>query len=284
MFLGGGKRVNGNGHLQTLVVKLGGTEGVDFAAICQDVLALQREGWQMVLVHGGSAEANALGEALGHPPRFVTSPSGFTSRYTDRKTLEIFAAAVNGRVNTLLVEQLQALGINALGLCGLDGRLMVARRKDAIRIIENGRQKILRDDYTGTIETVNVGLLRLLLKEGYVPVVAPLALSPQGEALNVDADRAAAMIAAALQAATLVLLTGVPGLLRAFPDESTLIPRLTLAEMERALGYAEGRMKKKILGAQEALRGGVGRVIIADGRVGQPLVRALQGAGTWITP
>lgn len=284
MFLGGGKRVNGNGHLQTLVVKLGGTEGVDFAAICQDVLALQREGWQMVLVHGGSAEANALGEALGHPPRFVTSPSGFTSRYTDRKTLEIFAAAVNGRVNTLLVEQLQALGINALGLCGLDGRLMVARRKDAIRIIENGRQKILRDDYTGTIETVNVGLLRLLLKEGYVPVVAPLALSPQGEALNVDADRAAAMIATALQAATLVLLTGVPGLLRAFPDESTLIPRLTLAEMERALGYAEGRMKKKILGAQEALRGGVGRVIIADGRVGQPLVRALQGAGTWITP
>ncbi len=276
--------MNGNGHLQTLVVKLGGTEGVDFAAICQDVVALQREGWQMVLVHGGSAEANALGEALGHPPRFVTSPSGFTSRYTDRRTLEIFAAAVNGRVNTLLVEQLQALGINALGLCGLDGRLMVARRKDAIRIIENGRQKILRDDYTGTIESVNVGLLRLLLKEGYVPVVAPLALSPQGEALNVDADRAAAMIAAALQAATLVLLTGVPGLLRAFPDESTLIPRLTLAEMERALGYAEGRMKKKILGAQEALRGGVGRVIIADGRVGQPLVRALQGAGTWITP
>ncbi len=276
--------MDSNGHLQTLVVKLGGTEGVDFAAICQDVVTLQREGWRMVLVHGGSAEANALGEALGHPPRFVTSPSGFTSRYTDRKTLEIFAAAVNGRVNTLLVEQLQALGINALGLSGLDGRLLVARRKEAIRIIENGRQKILRDDYTGTIEAVNVALLRLLLKEGYVPVVAPLALSPQGEALNVDADRAAAMIAAALQAATLVLLTGAPGLLRAFPDESSLIPRLTLAEMERALGYAEGRMKKKVLGAQEALRGGVGRVIIADGRYSQPLLKALQGGGTWITP
>jgi acetylglutamate/LysW-gamma-L-alpha-aminoadipate kinase len=276
--------VDSNGHLQTLVVKLGGTEGVDFAAICQDVVTLQREGWRMVLVHGGSAEANALGEALGHPPRFVTSPSGFTSRYTDRKTLEIFAAAVNGRVNTLLVEQLQALGINALGLSGLDGRLLVARRKEAIRIIENGRQKILRDDYTGTIEAVNVALLRLLLKEGYVPVVAPLALSPQGEALNVDADRAAAMIAAALQAATLVLLTGAPGLLRTFPDESSLIPRLTLAEMERALGYAEGRMKKKVLGAQEALRGGVGRVIIADGRYSQPLLKALQGGGTWITP
>lgn len=276
--------MDNNGHLQTLVVKLGGTEGVDFAAICQDVVTLQREGWRMVLVHGGSAEANALGEALGHPPRFVTSPSGFTSRYTDRKTLEIFAAAVNGRVNTLLVEQLQALGINALGLSGLDGRLLVARRKEAIRIIENGRQKILRDDYTGTIEAVNVALLRLLLNEGYVPVVAPLALSPQGEALNVDADRAAAMIAAALQAATLVLLTGAPGLLRAFPDETSLIPRLTLAEMERALGYAEGRMKKKVLGAQEALRGGVGRVIIADGRYSQPLLKALQGGGTWITP
>ena len=75
----------------TIVVKLGGTEGVDFSAICQDVVALLEQGHRIVLVHGGSAEANALGEAVGCPPRFVTSPSGFTSRYTDRKTLEIFA-------------------------------------------------------------------------------------------------------------------------------------------------------------------------------------------------
>ena len=264
----------------TIVVKLGGTEGVDFAAICRDVADLQSQGQRLVLVHGGSAEANTLGEALGYPPRFVTSPSGFTSRYTDRRTLEIFAMAVNGKVNTLLVEQLQTLGINALGLSGVDGRLMVAKRKAAIRIVENGKRKILRDEYTGKIRQVNAQLLNTLLNGGYTPVVAPMAVSEKGEALNVDADRAAAMIAAALDADTLLLLTAVPGLMRNFPDESTLIAKIPASQLETALEYAQGRMKKKVLGAQEALQGGVKRVIIADGRVAQPISAALEGKGT----
>ena len=265
-----------------VVVKLGGTEGVDFSAICRDAADLLAEGARLVLVHGGSAEANALGEALGYPPRFVTSPSGYTSRYTDRRTLEIFAMAVNGKVNTLLVEQLQSLGVNAFGLSGLDGGVLRAKRKAAIRIIENGKRKILRDDYTGKIEGVNAALLETLLAAGVVPVVAPLAVSEKGEALNVDADRAAAEIAAALKAETLLLLTAVPGLMRNFPDESTLIPRIPAAELESALEYARGRMKKKILGAGEALSGGVGRVVIADGRVAHPITDALAGKGTVI--
>ncbi len=109
-----------------MVVKLGGTDGVDFSAICEDVAELLKQNIQLVLVHGGSAEANSLGEALGAPPKFITSPSGYTSRYTDRKTLEIFVMAVNGKINTLLVEQLQMLGINALGLSGVDGKLIQA--------------------------------------------------------------------------------------------------------------------------------------------------------------
>lgn len=263
-----------------IVVKLGGTEGVDFSAICRDAASLLAEGQRLVLVHGGSAEANSLGEALGHPPRFITSPSGFTSRYTDRRTLEIFAMAVNGKVNTLLVEQLQALGVNALGLSGLDGRLMLAARKDAIQSIENGKRKMIRDDYTGKIEATNSPLLSTLLEAGYTPVIAPLAVSHAGEALNVDADRAAAMLAVGLQAGTLVLLTAVPGLMRSFPDESTLIPRLAESQLDEALQYAEGRMKKKVLGAQEALAGGVSRVILADGRLENPIRAALAGKGT----
>ena len=262
------------------MVKLGGTEGVDFGAICQDVPGLLSQGVRLALVHGGSAEANRLGEALGHPPRFITSPSGFTSRYTDRETLEIFAMAVNGKVNSMLVEQLQRCGINAFGLSGLDGRLMVASRKSAIQSVENGKRKVIRDDYTGKIEQVNTGLLSSLLESGYLPVIAPLAVSPQGEALNVDADRAAAMIAAALQADMLVLLTAVPGLMRKFPDESTLIHTLPRQKMEEALAFAEGRMKKKVLGADEALKGGVSRVIIADGRIASPISNALSGNGT----
>lgn len=265
-----------------IVVKLGGTEGVDFSAICQDAADLIAQGQRLVLVHGGSAEANQLGEALGYPARFITSPSGYSSRYTDRRTLEIFAMAVNGKVNTLLVEQLQRLGINALGLSGLDGRLMAAARKDSIQSVENGKRKIIRDDFTGKIESVNTALLQGLLEGGYLPVVAPLAVSAAGEALNVDGDRAAAMLAAALKAETLLLLTAVPGLLRNFPDESSLIRNLTPQKLEEALGFAEGRMKKKVLGAQEALQGGVTRVIIADGRIQNPISTALAGQGTLI--
>lgn len=262
------------------VVKIGGTEGVDFSAICQDAATLLQEGQRLVFVHGGSAEANVLGEALGIPPRFITSPSGYTSRYTDRKTLEIFLMAVNGKVNSLLVEQLQMLGINAFGLSGLDGRLLLATRKAAIQSIENGKRKIIRDDYTGKIEKVNHELLQMLLERGYLPVVAPVAVSEKGEALNVDADRAAAMIAAALQAETLILLTAAPGLMEKFPDESTVLPRLGKERLPEALEMAQGRMKKKILGAEEALQGGVRRVIIADGRIAQPISQALEGKGT----
>src|SRR5688572_6268307 len=267
-----------------IVIKLGGTEGVDFSAICQDAAELLRQGKKLVFVHGGSAEANALGESLGAPPKMIVSPSGYTSRYTDRKTLEIFLMAVNGKVNSLLTEQLQMLNVNALGLCGLDGRLMQATRKESIQSVdaERGKRKIIRDDYTGKIETVNSNLLHLLLNASYVPVIAPVAVSEKGEALNVDADRAAAMIASALGAKTLILLTAVPGLMKKFPDESTLIRQLPQSQLAAASEAAQGRMKKKVLGAEEALKGGVGCVIIADGRIQNPITYALAGNGTVI--
>lgn len=264
------------------VVKLGGTEGVDFSAICTDAAELLKQGKQLILVHGGSAEANTLGESLGAPPKVITSPSGYTSRYTDRKTLEIFLMAVNGKVNSLLVEQLQRLGVNAFGLCGLDGKLMQATRKGSIQSIENGKRKIIRDDYTGKIETVNSKLLLMLLNAGYLPVIAPVAVSEKGEALNVDADRAAAMIASALKAETLILLTAVPGLMKNFPDESTLIRQLPQSQLSAAREAAQGRMKKKVLGAEEALKGGVRRILISDGRIQNPITNALAGNGTVI--
>lgn len=267
---------------ELIVVKLGGTHGVDFSAICNDAAELLSQGNRFVFVHGGSAEANLLGESLGSPPRMITSPSGYTSRYTDRRTLEIFLMAVNGKVNSLLTEQLQLLGVNAFGLCGLDGKLMQAIRKDSIQSVENGKRKMIRDDFTGRIERVNTELLMMLLNSGYLPVIAPVAVSEKGEALNVDADRAAAMVASSLKAETLVLLTAVPGLMQNFPDESTLIRQLSQSQLSAAGEVAQGRMKKKVLGAEEALRSGVRRVIIADGRIQHPISNALRGNGTVI--
>lgn len=256
--------------------------GVDFSAVCKDAAGLIEGGQKLVVVHGGSADATALGEEINYPSRFVTSPSGFTSRYTDRRTLDIFAMAVNGGLNTRIVEQLRRLGVNAFGMSGLDGGLVTARRKGSIRIVENGKRKMLHGDYTGKIQDVNADLLHSLLHAGYTPVIAPMAVSQKGEALNTDADRMAAMVAAALLAKNLLLLTAVPGLMRSFPDESSLISDLTFGELEASLEYAEGRMKKKILGAQEALEGGAKQVIIADGRVEAPISNALSGNGTTI--
>jgi [amino group carrier protein]-L-2-aminoadipate 6-kinase len=265
-----------------IVVKIGGTEGVDFSAICSDAAEIINQGKELVLVHGGSAEATALGKALGKPPKMITSPSGYTSRYTNRETLEIFLMAVNGKINSLLTEQLQMLGMNAFGLSGADGRLLQAKRKESIQSVENGKRFVIRDDFTGKIVSINTELLPMLLKAGYLPIIAPVAVSEKGEALNVDGDRAAAMVAASLEAETLILLTAVPGLLKNFPDESSLIQTLPKNQLKAAFEAAQGRMKKKILGAEEALQGGVGRVIIADGRIQNPIMNALKGEGTVI--
>lgn len=265
------------------ITKVGGSAGNNYDALCDDLAALHKRGERHILVHGGSDETNKLGEALGHPPRFVVSPSGYTSRYTDRRTLELFMMATAGLINKSLVERLQARGCNAIGLSGLDGRLLEGKRKATIRIVEDGRQKLLRDDWTGTIERVNAELLRTLVDAGFVPVVAPLACSEVGEALNVDGDRAAAAIAAALGADTLLLLSNVPGLLRNFPDENSLVAAIPRGELDAAMPLAEGRMKKKLLGAQEALGNGVRRVVLGDARVSASISAALAGRGTVIT-
>ena len=265
-----------------IVIKVGGGDGVDLDAVCADVAGLVADGVPLVLVHGGSHETNVVAEKLGHPPRFVTSPSGFTSRLTDRATLEIFEMVYCGKVNKGVVERLQRAGVNAVGLSGLDGRLWEGKRKGALRAVENGRVRVVRDTWTGTVERVNTDLLTTLIEARCVPVLTPPAASVDGEAINVDGDRAAAATAAALGAEALLLLSNVPGVLRDLEDAGSLRPSIARHDLERARDEVEGRMKIKLLGAQEALEGGVGRVVIGDSRGEGPVRRALDGAGTVI--
>src|SRR4029079_3758706 len=154
-----------------------------------DAAELYKSGQQIILVHGAGTEANELGEKMGYPAKHVTSPQGYSWRYTDRQTLEIYTMAAVGKINTFLVEALQRRGVNALGLSGVSGRVMEGTRKDAVRIIEGGKQRILRDDYEGRGQKVNSDLLRTLVDLKYLPVIAPLAISYQGDAMNVDGDR-----------------------------------------------------------------------------------------------
>jgi [amino group carrier protein]-L-2-aminoadipate/L-glutamate 6-kinase len=239
------------------VIKAGGSAGVDREAVADLVAEVARSD-EIVLVHGASAETDKLAAALDHPQETVVSPSGHESRRTDRRTLEIFAMAALGVESFLYVEKLQQRGIDAVGLSGISGRLLVAKKKD-VRSVRNGKTILLRDDYTGKVEAVNLPLLTQFIGPGRVPVVAPLALSTGNEALNVDGDRVAAAIAVAIDADALIILTSVPGLLRDPDDRSTLVAETTLAEAE---GLARGRMKVKILAAREALAGGVDEVVI----------------------
>lgn len=263
-----------------IIVKVGGSLGIDYDALCRDIAALYKAGEKLILVHGGSAETNRVAEALGHPPRFITSPSGYTSRFTDRETIEIFEMVYCGKMNKGIVERLQRLGVNAVGLSGLDGRVFEGKHKDSVRSVENGKVKLLRGDHTGTVEKVNTHLIELLLDNGYLPVLTPPASSYEGVAINVDGDRAAAALATALKAHTLMMLSNVPGLLRDYPNEDSLIPFIPATDVESYMGFAQDRMKKKVLGAAEAVAGGVGRVIFGDARIENPVSAALAGRGT----
>jgi len=257
-------------------VKVGGAAGNATPAVLRELSVLR----DYVLVHGGSEEIDRLGEALGRPAERYTSPSGVVSRRCDAAQMETVVLALAGKVQTGFVAALGALGVRAVGLSGVDGRLLLARRKTGARAVIDGRTVRLADDLSGTIERVDGDLLRTLLAAGLVPVVGPPAVGADGTVLNVDADAVAAAVAAAVGAEALVLLTNVPGLLRDPDRPETLIREVPRDGFEAALALAGGRMRKKVLAARAALDGGVPKVVIASSKVETPLQGALAGAGT----
>jgi [amino group carrier protein]-L-2-aminoadipate 6-kinase len=265
-----------------IVIKVGGSAGIDLEKLCDDFADLVKAGKQPVMIHGANVEATEISHKLGHPPRFVTSVSGYESRYTDEQTMNILLMVYSGKVNKRIVELLQKRGVNAVGISGCDGRLLECIRKDTLRIKEGTKRKVLRGDHSGKIENVNTGLLEILLSNGYSPVISPMSISHESDIVNVDGDRAAAMIAMALNADTLVMLSNTPGLLKEVEDENSLIERIPKNELGSFMEYAQGRMKKKVMGAGEALDGGVRQVVFADARIEKPITKAVEGAGTVI--
>lgn len=268
-----------------IVIKAGGGEGIHYESVCDEIAELQRGGARPLLVHGGSHLTNELAESLNHPAKFVTSPAGFTSRFTDRRTMDIFMMAYCGYSNKTIVEGLQRRGINAIGLSGIDGRIWTGKQKSAIRIVENGKQRILRDNLTGTVEEVNCELLNGLLDAGMLPVLTPPAITRDGTAINVDGDRAAAITAWQMGADQLVILSNVPGVLRDVDRPDSLIGTISRDDLDSvSQEYAAGRMKIKLLAAGSAIDGGLQRVVIADARPRKCVSAALSGQGTVVSP
>jgi [amino group carrier protein]-L-2-aminoadipate 6-kinase len=263
-----------------LVLKIGGGAGIDesvFETFAADLAEISEPA---VLIHGGNAEFSRLSAALGMPPRMITNDKGRVTRYTDRETMDAMLMSYCGKVNKTLVGKLQATGVNAVGLSGLDGRIASGRRKAVIRGVEGGKPKVLRDDHAGTLETIDACLVKLLLDNGYLPVLTPPALSESGVPINVDGDKLALELAITLGADTLIFFSDTPGLLADKDDESTLIREIDASSPETALAAAAGRMKVKVESAVRAIERGVGRVQFADARAERPVQRALAGEGT----
>ncbi|ACV46905.1 MULTISPECIES: acetylglutamate/acetylaminoadipate kinase [Halomicrobium] len=266
----------------TVVIKVGGARAVDPAGALSDVASLYEDGEDVVLVHGGSTAVDDTLERLGIEPEYVETPSGVVGRFTDEATMEVFEM-VFGHLNTQLVAGLQSLGVDAVGLSGVDGKLLHGPRKSAVRVVEDGTKKIRRGDHSGTIKEVNTDLLWSLLDGNYLPVAAPpMAGDDDGEIIpvNTDADRTAAAIAAALDA-KLVLLTDVAGVYEDPDDPETLIETVETGEEWQALeAAAEGFMSRKIMAAREALDGGAPEVVVADANADTPVTDAVNGDGT----
>jgi len=265
-----------------LVVKLGGSAGIDPGPTLDDLAELVQSE-RVVFIHGANTRMDEFERKLGREPRQVQSSSGQVSRFTDAETMDTMLAVYTGLVNKRLVEALQARGVNAVGLSALDGGIARGRRKDTLRAIENGKPKILRGDYAGSIDEIDTTLLDLLLDNGYLPVLTPPALSSNGEAINVDGDKLSLQVAIAMRADALVILSNTAGLLADLNDPSSLVREIDVSDessITAAMTAAGGRMKKKVQAGCDAVNAGIGRVVFADAAAAHPIRQALAGEGT----
>jgi len=255
-----------------ITIKIGGSvvDNLHSTTISDIKKVVESEG--VILVHGGGKEVTKVSKQLGKEPKFVVSPSGIKSRYTDQETAEIFTMVMSGRINKTIVRLLQKNGVNAIGLSGVDAKILQAERKKKLIIVnEKGRKQVIDGGYTGKITEVNVKFIKSLLEQGYTPVISPIAISEEYDFLNVDGDRAAAYVAGKVQADKVLFITNVDGLLM---DEK-LVTDLTLAEAKEIRPKVGFGMEKKILAATEALDMGVKEAIIANGQKENPISAAI---------
>ena len=283
----------------TYVLKFGGGDGINHAALARDVAKLASQGEKIIIVTGANAELSRVQKERGITPRMITSERGEKSRYTDEATLELLKE-VYGGVCRKVAELVTENGAEAQAFLGSEENLITAKRHGKMRIVEDekvehinseesetrrspasaGRRrvKVISGDLTGSIENINKEKLLELLDSGKVIVITPPAITTEGVEINVDGDKVAAKIAVTLQADKLIFFSNTKGLLKDVENPESLIPEIKIAEADN---YAVGRMKKKILSAKRAIEAGVGEIIFADGRIeNSPIQKAINGIGS----
>ncbi len=256
---------------QIVVVKYGGNAMINETLkqqVMEDIVLLWLIGVRVVLIHGGGPEISELMDRLGKKPEFVGG-----LRVTDKETMDIVQMVLAGKINKTLVNLLEMKGGKAVGLSGMDGRLLQCTVKDE------------RLGFVGEIQKVHINPVTDLLNNGYIPVVSTVGCDKSGNAYNINGDTAAAFIAGALGAKTLIMMTDIAGVLKDKNDPSTLIPEISLDELAflRESGVISGGMIPKVECCATAISRGVKNVVIMDGRVPHSILMELltdEGAGT----
>jgi acetylglutamate/LysW-gamma-L-alpha-aminoadipate kinase len=255
-----------------IVIKIGGSIVMELnPTVISDIKKMYSKE-KLILVHGGGKEVTETAIKLGRQQKFIISPGGVKSRYTDKETAEIYTMVMSGRINKSIVRMFLQHGIRAVGIAGIDAGILKADRKKKLMIInEKGRKMTIEGGYTGKINTMDPSLLNMLVDNSYLPIVSPIALSEEFDFLNVDGDRAAAYIAGVMNAEKVIFMTNVNGLML----DGNLINHMTLEQAKAIMPKIGFGMEKKVLACTEAIKMGVKEAIIASGQVNNPISSAI---------
>ena len=258
------------------IVKVGGGESVNLAGVADDLAAIDVP---CIVVLGANAVRDGLAARLGSSTRTLTSLSGYTSVFSDETAIDVIMMAYSGLRSKRFVELCQRRGVNAIGLSGIDARLVEGQRNRGIRVRE-GAKTLIKRDFSGKPRAVNTALLRTLLDGGYTPVLTIPITDENGFAVNSENDDIVNVLQAALGAERIVQLIEAPGFLDDAGDPTSVVGFMSRAEIERREAQVEGRMKRKMLALRRLFEAGAAEVVIGDGRVEHPIRAALDGAGT----
>ena len=261
-----------------IIVKIGGGEAINLKAVVKDLASLEQP---FVVVHGANALRDQIAEKMGFTKQTITSASGYSSVYSDENTIDAILMAYSGLRNKRLVEMFQQSNINAVGLSGIDGRIVQGARNKGIRVVENGK-KMIRRDFSGKPRSINADLLNLLISNDYTPVITIPICDENGFAINSENDDIVCELQSALKADTVIQLIEAEGFMRDFKNSDSVIRTMSHAELKLKEETVEGRIKRKIHALNKLARNGVNKIIICDGRTETPITDGLAGSGTLI--
>ncbi|MCH8286173.1 [LysW]-aminoadipate kinase [candidate division KSB1 bacterium] len=261
-----------------LILKIGGGKDINIEGIIHDLSRLRE---QCIIVHGANALRDEIAEKLGTPKKVLTSISGYDSTYSDKTAIDILMMTYAGLRNSRIVELCQRNGINAVGLSGLDGKLVQGKRNQGIKIKDGAKRRIVRD-FSGKPKAINRNLLDFLLNNNYLPVICIPIVDENGYAINSENDDIVTILQQTVNAERIVQLIEAPGILRNKDDQNSVIKRLSKEELISLESQSKGRFKRKLLALINLFEFGVNSVIIGDGRIKNPLKLALEEKGTLI--